>query len=255
MKEGKNKMSKRNEETKKWRSDENEKKRPYSAGHILIAKSKEPKDLKNEIKLVGNKMQEAKMKKKPCKGVKEPKGKKIIRIRFKKNEQFDDFGKSSNWNTSKISSIIKDNQNDYNKKTVLTQNVNNEDNKLLDEDEVYNNPKLHSKEQDEFEIPDGGNGIYVDSESTYVDTGCWSELKHSTGLGFRNAGQDPISTDHGNGGISNKNNGVSSNLSSGNNEKITSLRYPPRRQGDVEDFGYHNGLQPQSNFYATVFSQ
>ncbi|PKY19801.1 hypothetical protein RhiirB3_469366 [Rhizophagus irregularis] len=227
MKEGKNKMSKRNEETKKWRSDENEKKRPYSAGHILIAKSKEPKDLKNEIKLVGNKMQEAKMKKKPCKGVKEPKGKKIIRIRFKKNEQFDDFGKSSNWNTSKISSIIKDNQNDYNKKTVLTQNVNNE----------------------------GGNGIYVDSESTYVDTGFWSELKHSTGLGFRNAGQDPISTDHGNGGISNKNNGVSSNLSSGNNEKITSLRYPPRRQGDVEDFGYHNGLQPQSNFYATVFSQ
>ncbi|CAB4490845.1 hypothetical protein GLOIN_2v1774380 [Rhizophagus irregularis DAOM 181602=DAOM 197198] len=42
-------------------------------------------------------------------------------------------------------------------------------------------------------------------------------------------------SDHGNGGISNKNNGVSSNLSSGNNEKITSLRYPPRRQGDVEE--------------------
>ncbi|GET60365.1 hypothetical protein GLOIN_2v1482187 [Rhizophagus irregularis DAOM 181602=DAOM 197198] len=33
------------------------------------------------------------------------------------------------------------------------------------------------------------------SESTYVDTGCWPELKHSAGLGFRNAGQDPISTD------------------------------------------------------------
>ncbi|CAB4435797.1 unnamed protein product [Rhizophagus irregularis] len=82
----------------------------------------------------------------------------------------DDFGKSSNQNTSKISSIIKDsskklskvfkklrisskndNQNDYNKKTVLTQNVNNED-----EDEVYNNPNLHSEEQDEFEIPDDG---------------------------------------------------------------------------------------------------
>ncbi|PKK63993.1 hypothetical protein RhiirC2_788106 [Rhizophagus irregularis] len=78
----------------------------------------------------------------------------------------DDFGKSSNWNTSKISSIIKDsskklskvfkklwinNQNDYNKKTVLTQNVNNED-----DDEVYNNPNLHSEEQDEFEIPDDG---------------------------------------------------------------------------------------------------
>uniref|UniRef100_U9UU97 Uncharacterized protein n=1 Tax=Rhizophagus irregularis (strain DAOM 181602 / DAOM 197198 / MUCL 43194) TaxID=747089 RepID=U9UU97_RHIID len=80
----------------------------------------------------------------------------------------DDFGKSSNRNTSNISNIIKDNQNDYNKKTVLTQNVNNEgkqnifwapflDNKLIDEDEVYNNPKLHSKEQDEFEIPDGSS--------------------------------------------------------------------------------------------------
>ncbi|CAG8658582.1 7139_t:CDS:2 [Rhizophagus irregularis] len=39
-----------------------------------------------------------------------------------------------------------------------------------------------------------GNGIYVDSESTYVDTGCWPELKHSAGLGFRNACQDLIST-------------------------------------------------------------
>ena len=27
-----------------------------------------------------------------------------------------------------------------------------------------------------------------------MDTGCWPELKHSAGLGFRNAGQDPIST-------------------------------------------------------------
>ncbi|CAB4402129.1 unnamed protein product [Rhizophagus irregularis] len=82
----------------------------------------------------------------------------------------DDFGKSSNRNTSKISSIIKDgskklskvfkklqisskndNQNDYNKKIALTQNVNNED-----EVEAYNNPNLHSEEQDEFEIPDGG---------------------------------------------------------------------------------------------------
>ncbi|RGB30570.1 kinase-like domain-containing protein [Rhizophagus diaphanus] len=82
----------------------------------------------------------------------------------------DDFGKSSNRNTSKISNIIKDsskklskvfkklrisskndNQSDYNKKTVLTQNLNNEN-----EDEVYNNPNLHSEEQDEFEIPDDG---------------------------------------------------------------------------------------------------
>ncbi|PKY24693.1 hypothetical protein RhiirB3_439351 [Rhizophagus irregularis] len=48
-----------------------------------------------------------------------------------------------------MSSIIEDNQNDYNKKIALTQNVNNED-------EAYNNPNLHSEEQDEFEIPDGG---------------------------------------------------------------------------------------------------
>ncbi|PKC02256.1 hypothetical protein RhiirA5_381094 [Rhizophagus irregularis] len=39
-----------------------------------------------------------------------------------------------------------------------------------------------------------GNGIYVDSESIYVDTGCWPELMHGAGLEFRNAGQDPIST-------------------------------------------------------------
>ncbi|PKC00404.1 hypothetical protein RhiirA5_428245 [Rhizophagus irregularis] len=35
----------------------------------------------------------------------------------------------------------------------------------------------------------------MDYESTYVDARCWPELKHSAGLGFRNAGQDPISTD------------------------------------------------------------
>uniref|UniRef100_U9UJF6 Uncharacterized protein n=1 Tax=Rhizophagus irregularis (strain DAOM 181602 / DAOM 197198 / MUCL 43194) TaxID=747089 RepID=U9UJF6_RHIID len=40
----------------------------------------------------------------------------------------------------------------------------------------------------------GGNGIYVDSESIYVDTGCWPELMHGAGLEFRNAGQNPIST-------------------------------------------------------------
>ncbi|PKY28367.1 hypothetical protein RhiirB3_444501 [Rhizophagus irregularis] len=65
--------------------------------------------------------------------------------------EVDDFGKSSNQNTSKMSGIIEDNQSDYNKKIVLTQNLNNED-----EDEVYNNPNLHSEEQDEFEIPDDG---------------------------------------------------------------------------------------------------
>uniref|UniRef100_U9UHL2 Serine-threonine/tyrosine-protein kinase catalytic domain-containing protein n=1 Tax=Rhizophagus irregularis (strain DAOM 181602 / DAOM 197198 / MUCL 43194) TaxID=747089 RepID=U9UHL2_RHIID len=64
----------------------------------------------------------------------------------------DGFGKA-NRNTSKISSIIKDNKDNYNKKIALTQNVNNDE----DEDEVYNNPNLHSEEQDEFEIPDGSS--------------------------------------------------------------------------------------------------
>ncbi|UZN98920.1 uncharacterized protein OCT59_000205 [Rhizophagus irregularis] len=82
----------------------------------------------------------------------------------------DGFGKA-NRNTSKISSIIKDgskklskvfkklqisskndNKDNYNKKIALTQNVNNDE----DEDEAYNNPNLHSEEQDEFEIPDDG---------------------------------------------------------------------------------------------------
>uniref|UniRef100_U9UGK5 Uncharacterized protein n=1 Tax=Rhizophagus irregularis (strain DAOM 181602 / DAOM 197198 / MUCL 43194) TaxID=747089 RepID=U9UGK5_RHIID len=62
-------------------------------------------------------------------------------------------------NSKKLSKVFKklqissknDNQNDYNKKTVITQNVNNED-----DEEVYNNPNLHSEEQDKFEIPDDG---------------------------------------------------------------------------------------------------
>ncbi|CAB4382247.1 unnamed protein product [Rhizophagus irregularis] len=68
----------------------------------------------------------------------------------------DDFGKSSNQNISKMSSIIEDDSKKLSKvfkklQITLTQNVNNED-----EDEAYNNPNLHSEEQDEFEIPDGG---------------------------------------------------------------------------------------------------
>ncbi|UZO22471.1 uncharacterized protein OCT59_014833 [Rhizophagus irregularis] len=34
---------------------------------------------------------------------------------------------------------------------------------------------------------------WIPNPHAYVDTGCWPELKHSAGLGFRNAGQDPIS--------------------------------------------------------------
>ncbi|PKC58252.1 hypothetical protein RhiirA1_496069 [Rhizophagus irregularis] len=51
------------------------------------------------------------------------------------------------------------NQNDYNKKIALTQNVNNED-------EAYNNPNLHSEEQDEFEIPDG----HLNKEALLITT-------------------------------------------------------------------------------------
>ena len=31
----------------------------------------------------------------------------------------------------------------------------------IDEDEVYNNPNLHSEEQDEFEIPDGSSILSI----------------------------------------------------------------------------------------------
>ncbi|PKC75094.1 hypothetical protein RhiirA1_505973 [Rhizophagus irregularis] len=74
--------------------------------------------------------------------------------------EVDDIGKSSNQNienTSRISNVIKDINNYYDKET--TRQKSNVD---ID-DEVHNNPNLHSEEQDELEIPDGHNTNYKDT--------------------------------------------------------------------------------------------
>ncbi|CAB4485687.1 hypothetical protein RhiirA1_471527 [Rhizophagus irregularis] len=77
---------------------------------------------------------------------------------FQIPDNIDDFNKSSNWknnSTSKMSSIFKANskdaQNDYEIETMQQQikNIN-----LEDENEIHNNPNLHSEEQDESEIPE-----------------------------------------------------------------------------------------------------
>uniref|UniRef100_U9T481 Uncharacterized protein n=1 Tax=Rhizophagus irregularis (strain DAOM 181602 / DAOM 197198 / MUCL 43194) TaxID=747089 RepID=U9T481_RHIID len=67
----------------------------------------------------------------------------------------DDFNKLSSKknSTSKISSIFKDMQNDYKIEAMQQQTMNHQI-KDNDEDEMYNNPNLHSEEQDEFELPD-----------------------------------------------------------------------------------------------------
>ncbi|PKK62900.1 hypothetical protein RhiirC2_813657, partial [Rhizophagus irregularis] len=74
---------------------------------------------------------------------------------FQIPDNIDDFNKSSSWknnSTSKMSSIFKasskDAQNDYKIETMQQQikNIN-----LEDENEVHNNPNLHSEEQDELE--------------------------------------------------------------------------------------------------------
>ncbi|RGB41507.1 hypothetical protein C1646_752064 [Rhizophagus diaphanus] len=82
-----------------------------------------------------------------------------------------DFNKSNKQNSnksSKIVAIFKDsikklsklfkklqiNSNDYDEKEqqqIKGQNIN-----VYDDDEIYNNPNLHLKEQDELEIPDDG---------------------------------------------------------------------------------------------------
>ncbi|GBC10666.1 hypothetical protein RclHR1_09800010 [Rhizophagus clarus] len=83
----------------------------------------------------------------------------------------DDFDQSSNQNNKRSSNVIEvdskicskfkklrvdsksvDIQNNYNRETIQqSQTVD-----INDEDEVYNNPNLHSEEQEEFEIPDDG---------------------------------------------------------------------------------------------------
>ncbi|RIA78759.1 hypothetical protein C1645_842397 [Glomus cerebriforme] len=71
-------------------------------------------------------------------------------------DNIDDFGKSNKSNNQKnnstlkkISSIFKD--SDYYNKETMQHHAYIDD----DKDEVYNNPNLHSEEQDELEIPDG----------------------------------------------------------------------------------------------------
>ncbi|GES75096.1 kinase-like domain-containing protein [Rhizophagus clarus] len=67
-----------------------------------------------------------------------------------------DFGKSGNRlnNTSKISVKFKDIQNE-DKRVLIQQHVKNHHVNTDDEDEEYNNPNLHSEEQDDLELPDG----------------------------------------------------------------------------------------------------
>ncbi|PKY59784.1 hypothetical protein RhiirA4_482813, partial [Rhizophagus irregularis] len=70
----------------------------------------------------------------------------------------DDFNKSSNQNsrTSKLNSIFKASSKKLSKvfKKLQIKDGSNIAN-FNDEDEIYNNPNLHSEEQNELEIPDG----------------------------------------------------------------------------------------------------
>uniref|UniRef100_U9U2M0 Serine-threonine/tyrosine-protein kinase catalytic domain-containing protein n=1 Tax=Rhizophagus irregularis (strain DAOM 181602 / DAOM 197198 / MUCL 43194) TaxID=747089 RepID=U9U2M0_RHIID len=85
----------------------------------------------------------------------------------------DDFHKSNERNSVKSSKIINTFRGDSEKLPkefkMLQINSNNDEKELIqrktkrqnisdidDDDEVYNNPNLHSKEQDELEIPDDG---------------------------------------------------------------------------------------------------
>ncbi|CAB5106942.1 unnamed protein product [Rhizophagus irregularis] len=87
-------------------------------------------------------------------------------------ENIDDFGQSSNQNSKRISNIIKAGskrlskvfkklqinsksvdtvQNNYYRDTIQQPQTGD-----IDDDDEYNNPNLHSEEQEEFEIPDEG---------------------------------------------------------------------------------------------------
>ncbi|GBC29183.2 kinase-like domain-containing protein [Rhizophagus irregularis DAOM 181602=DAOM 197198] len=81
----------------------------------------------------------------------------------------DDFNKSNEQNSNKSSKVItifRDSRKKLSKLFKKLQINSNDDEKeitqqhvdvsLTDDDEVYNNPNLHSKEQDELEIPDDG---------------------------------------------------------------------------------------------------
>ncbi|CAB4392898.1 unnamed protein product [Rhizophagus irregularis] len=77
----------------------------------------------------------------------------------------DDFNKSNEQNSSKSSKVITTFEGDSEKlpeefKRLQINSNNDEKEKTQkyvdDDDEVYNNPNFHSKEQDELEIPDDG---------------------------------------------------------------------------------------------------
>ncbi|PKC58479.1 hypothetical protein RhiirA1_495576 [Rhizophagus irregularis] len=79
-------------------------------------------------------------------------------------DNIDDFDKLNNQKnrTSRISSIFKDVQNsNYYREEIMQQQRKNID---IDEDEVHNNPNLHSEEQDELEIPDSKDLFYINAE-------------------------------------------------------------------------------------------
>ncbi|CAB4381792.1 unnamed protein product [Rhizophagus irregularis] len=78
----------------------------------------------------------------------------------------DDFNKSNEQNSSskssKVITIFRDSNKKLSKEFKKLQISSNDDEKektqkyVDDDDEVYNNPNFHSKEQDELEIPDDG---------------------------------------------------------------------------------------------------
>ncbi|GBC12452.2 kinase-like domain-containing protein [Rhizophagus irregularis DAOM 181602=DAOM 197198] len=75
----------------------------------------------------------------------------------------DDFNKSNKRNSksSKVITMIRGDSEKLPEEFIKLQINSNDDEKEItqrvdDDDEVYNNPNLHSKEQDELEIPDDG---------------------------------------------------------------------------------------------------
>ncbi|CAB4389285.1 unnamed protein product [Rhizophagus irregularis] len=78
-------------------------------------------------------------------------------------QEVNDFNGSNKRNSksSKVISIFRDSNKKLSKLFKKLQIKSNNDEKEIiqhvdDEDEVYNNPNLHSEEQDELEIPDDG---------------------------------------------------------------------------------------------------
>ncbi|GBC17296.2 kinase-like domain-containing protein [Rhizophagus irregularis DAOM 181602=DAOM 197198] len=78
--------------------------------------------------------------------------------KINKTSKMNSIFKASSKSLSKIFKTLKINskneiQNNYNYKKETIQHVKGP---CIDDDEIHNNPNLHSEEQDEFEIPDDG---------------------------------------------------------------------------------------------------